>query len=65
MLKQYFKLQNVTSYRSAVIDTRCNVKSKDHIDPAVHTGTVDMVTSSDVTCGDVTRGDVTSVNVSP
>ena len=65
MLKQYFKRQNVMSFCSAVIAARCNVKSKDHIDPLVHTGTVDMVTASDVTCGDVTRGDVTSVNVSP
>ena len=65
MLKQYVERQNVMSYRSAVIDARCNVKSEDHRDPAVPRVTVDTVTSSDVTCGDVTRGDVMSSKVSP
>ena len=64
MLKLYVERQNVTSYRSAAIDARCNVKSKDHRDLAVRRETVDTVTSSDVTCGDVTHGDVTSVKVS-
>ena len=36
MLKQYIERQNMTSNRSAVIDARCNVKSEDHRDPAVH-----------------------------
>ena len=65
MLKLYVERQNVTSYRSAVIDAHCNVKSKDHSDPTVHRVIVDTVTSNDVTCGDVTHGDVTSVKDSP
>ena len=65
MLKLYVERPNVTSYLSAAIDARCNVKSKDHRDTAVRRETVHMVTSSDVTCGDVSRGDVTSVKVSP
>ena len=65
MLKLYFERQNVTSYRSAVIDAHCNVKSKDHIDPTVHRVIVDTVASNDVTCGDVTHGDVMSVKDSP
>ena len=65
MLKLYVENQNVTSYRSAAIDARCNVKSKDHRDPTVQRVIVDTVTSNDVTCGDVTHGDVTSVKDSP
>ena len=65
MLKLYVERQNVTSYRSAVIDAHCNVKSKDHSDPTVHRVIVDTVASNDVTCGDVTHGDVTSVKDSP
>ena len=61
MLKLYVERQNVTSYRSAVIDAHCNVKSKDHSDPTIHRVIVDTVASNDVTCGDVTHGDVTSV----
>ena len=61
MLKLYVERQNVTSYRSVAIDAHCNVKSKDHSDPTVHTVIVDTVTSNDVTCRDVTHGDVTSV----
>ena len=61
----YVERQNVPSNRSAAIDARCNVKSKDHRDPAVRRETVDKVTSSDVTCGDISRGDITSVKVSP
>ena len=51
----------MTSYRSSTIDVDCNVKSKDHRDPAGQRVIVDMVTSNNVTCGDVTHGDVTSV----
>ena len=58
MLKLYVERQNATSYISAAIDTRCNVKSKDHRDPAVHRERVNTVTSCDVTCEDVMRGDV-------
>ena len=65
MLKLYVERQNVTSYRSAVIDAHCNVKSKDYSDPTVHRVIVDTVASNDVTCGDVTHGDVTSVKDSP
>ena len=65
MLKLYVECQNVTSYRSAVIDAHCNVKSKDHNDPTVQRVIVDTVTSNDVRCGDVTHGDVTSVKDSP
>ena len=65
MLKLYVERQNVTSYRSAVLDAHCNVKSKDHSDPTVQRLIVDTVTSNNVTCGDVTHGDVTSVKDSP
>ena len=65
ILKLYVERQNVTSYRSAVIDAPCNVKSKDQRDPTVHWVIVDTVTSNDVRCGDVTHGDVTSVKDSP
>ena len=65
MLKLYVERQNVTSYRSAVIDAHCNVKSKDHSDPTVQRVIVDTVTSNNVRCGDVTHGDVTSVKDSP
>ena len=65
MLKLHVERQNVTSYRSAVIDVHCNVKSKDHRDPTVHRVILDTVTSNDVRCGDVTHGDVTSVKDSP
>ena len=65
MLKLYVERQNVTSYRSAVIDAHCNVKSKDHSDPTVQRVIVDTVTSNNVRCGDVTPGDVTSVKDSP
>ena len=65
MLKLYVERQNVTSYRSAVVDAHCNVKSKDHRDPTIHRVIVDTVTSNDVTCGDVKHGDVTSVKDSP
>ena len=65
MLKLYVERQNVTSYRSAVIDAHCNVKSKDHSDPTIQRVIVDTVTSNNVRCGDVTHGDVTSVKVSP
>ena len=44
MLKLYVERQNVTSYRSAVTDAHCNVKSKDHSDPTVHRVIVDTVT---------------------
>ena len=46
MLKLYVERQNLTSYRSAVIDARCNVKSKDL---AFRRETVDTVTSSNIT----------------
>ena len=65
MLKLYVERQNVTSYRSAVIDAHCNVKSKDHNDPTVQRVIVDTVTSNNVRCGEVTHGDVTSVKDSP
>ena len=65
MLKLYVERQNVTSYRSAVVDAHCNVKSKDHRDPTVHRVIVDTVTSNNVTCGDIMHGDVTSVKDSP
>ena len=65
MLKLYVDRQNVTSYRSAIIDAHCNVKSKDHRDPTVHKVTIDTVTSNVVTCGDVTHGDVISIKHSP
>ena len=65
MLKLYVERQTVTSYRSAAIDAHCNIKSKDHSDPTVHTVIVDTITSNDVTCGEVTHGDVTSVKDSP
>ena len=65
MLKLYVGRQNVTSYRSAVIDEHCNVKSKDHSDPTVHRVIVDTVTSNYVTCEDVTHFDVTSVKDIP
>ena len=65
MLKLYVERQNVTSYRSAVIDAHCNVKSKDHSDPTVQRVIVDTVTSNNVRCGDVTHGDITSVKDSP
>ena len=65
MLKLYVERQNVTSYRSAVIDAHCNVKSKDHSDPAVQRVIVDTVTSNNVRYGDVTHVDVTSVKDSP
>ena len=65
MLKLYVERQNVTSYRSAVIDAHCNIKSKDHSDPTVHRVIVDTGTSNDVRCGHVTYGDVTSVKDSP
>ena len=65
MLKQYVESQNITSYRSAVIDAHCNVKSKDHRDPTVQRVIVDTVTSNNVRCGDVTHGNVTSVKDSP
>ena len=65
ILKLYVERQNVTSYRSAVIDAHCNVKSKDHSDPTVQRVIVDTVTSNNVRCGDVTHGDVTSVKDSP
>ena len=65
MLKLYVERQNVTSYRSAVIDAHGNVKSKDHNDPTVQRVIVDTVTSNNVTCGDVTHGDVTLVKDSP
>ena len=55
MMKQYIERQNVTSYRSAVIDARCNVKSEDYRD---HRVMIDTVTSSDVKCGDVTSSKV-------
>ena len=45
MLKLYVERQNVTSYRSAVIDAHCNVKSKDHSESTVHRVIVDTVTS--------------------
>ena len=54
MLKLYVERQNVTSYRSAVIDAHCYVRSKDHRDPTVQRVIVDTVTSNNVTCGDVT-----------
>ena len=53
----------MTSYRSAAIDARCNVKSKDHRDPTVHRVIVDTVTSNNIR--HVTHGDVTSVKDSP
>ena len=65
MLNLYVERQNVTSYRSAVIDAHGNVKYKDHCDPTVHRVIVDTVSSNDVRCGDVTHGDVTSVKDSP
>ena len=65
MLNLYVERQNVTSYRSAAIDARSNVKSKDHRELAVCRETVGTVTSSDVTGGDVKHGDVTSVKVIP
>ena len=65
MLKLFVERQNVTSYRSAVIDAHCNVKSKDYSDPTVQRVIVDTVTSNNVRCGDVTHGDVTSVKGSP
>ena len=65
MLKLYVERHNVTSYRSAVIDTHCNVKSKDHRDPTVQKVIVDTVTSNNVTCGHVTHDDVTTLNDSP
>ena len=65
MLKLYVERQNVTSYRSAVIDAHCNVKAKDHRDPTVQWVKVDTVTSEDITCGDETHGDITSVKDSP
>ena len=65
ILKLYVERQNVTSYRSAVIDAHRNIKSKDHSDPTVQRVIVDTVTSNNVRCGDVTHGDVTSVKVSP
>ena len=65
MLKLYVERQNVTSYRSAVIDAHCNVKSKDHNDPTVQRVIVDTVTSNDVRCGDVTHVDITSVKAIP
>ena len=64
MLKLYVERQNVTPYRSAVIDAHCNVKSKDHRDPTVQRVIVDTVTSNNVRCGDVTHGDL-SVKDSP
>ena len=60
MLKQHVEHQNVTSYRSAVFDARCNVNSEDHRDPTVH-----RVTVNPATCGDVALGDLTSGNGSP
>ena len=51
----------MTSYRSAVIDAHCNVKSKNHSDLTVQRVIVDTVMSNNVTCGDVTHRDVTSV----
>ena len=65
MLKLYVERQNVTSYRSAVIDAPCNVKSKDHRDPTVHRVIVDMVTSNNIMCGDITHSDITSVEDRP
>ena len=65
ILRQYAERQNVSSYHYAVIDARCNVKSEDHRDPAVHRVTVDTVTSNDVTCRDVMHGDLRPVKVSP
>ena len=41
MLKLYIECQNVTSYRSAAIDTI--VKSKDQRDPTVHRVIVDRL----------------------
>ena len=41
-LKLYVERQNVTSYRSAVIDEHCNVKFNDHRDPAVQRVIVDV-----------------------
>ena len=61
MLKLYVERQNVMSYRSAVINAHCNVKSKDRRDPTVQRVKEDTITSNDVTCGDVMHGDVTSV----
>ena len=49
MLKLYVERQNMTSYRSAVIDAHCNVKAKDHRDFTVHRVIVDTVTSNAVT----------------
>ena len=57
MLKLYVERQNVVSYRSAVIDAHCYVKSKDHRDPTVQRVIVDAATSKDVTLGDVTHGE--------
>ena len=54
MLKLYVERQNVTSYRSAVIDAHCDVKSKDHSDPTVQTVIIDTVKLSNVTSGDAT-----------
>ena len=65
MLKLYVEHQNEMSYRSAVIDAHCNVKSKNHRVPTVHRVIVDTVTSTDVTCGDVKHDVVTSVKKSP
>ena len=65
MLKLYVERQNVTSYRSAVIDAHCNIKSKDRRDPTVQRVIRDTVTSNNVTCGDITHGDVMSVKDSP
>ena len=56
-LKLYIERQNVTSYRSAVIDAHGNVKSKDHRDLSVRRMIVDTVTSYNITCGDVTHGE--------
>ena len=65
MLKLYVERQNVTSYRSAVIDAHCNVESKDQSDPSVQRVIVDTVMSNNITCGDVTHCDVTSVKDIP
>ena len=54
MLKLYVERQNVTSYRLAVIDGHCNVKSKDNRDRTAHRVIVNTITSNNVTYGDVT-----------
>ena len=61
MLKLYVECQKVTSYRSAAVDARCNVKYTYHRNPEIRREKVDTVSSSEITCGDVTHSDVTIV----